>query len=189
MKKFISVFEKAKKPLICLGVGTIILGSAILPAEARNEIETNENHITNEMSLTPEQQAVLSNYLTNVITNETQETQASSSPLARSAGTWRASHYRGSFLMFTEDNVDFTISSAGSITSTTAWQRAGFVFPNTARNTGISRHATANTSRTYRGRSTVGAGVVTPWGDVNVYSIDIVHFIRVNNNATWSWWE
>ena len=149
-------------------------------------VRASDVYPSDELGLTPEQQAVLENYETSIITYVVDELTYES--VGNLATTRRAVRHRGSFLMWTEDNVEWTVSN-GSITRTQAWQRAGFVFPNTSRNNGISRHQTNTTFRTYRGSHTTGAGVVTPWGDVNVHSQSRVYFVRVNTNGTWTWWE
>lgn len=137
--------------------------------------------------LTDEQQAVMDNYMTSSVTS-IEELDAVGARGAQTFATLRATRRRGSALMWTEDNVEWRRSN-NQVTSSSAWQRAGHIFPNTARNNGIRRHATGTGHRTYRGAHTIGAGVVTPWGDVNVTSQSRVYFLRVNGNGTASSWK
>ncbi|WP_213814255.1 hypothetical protein [Glaciihabitans sp. dw_435] len=83
-------------------------------------------------------------------------------------GGARLTHYRGSFLMWTENDLEW-YWSATKITSSTGWQQVGYIFPNTARKGGIQRTYKGVTQHNWRGTNYAGAGIVTPWGDVNVY--------------------
>lgn len=113
-----------------------------------------------------------------------------SSPGATTAatGSRRASYYRGSALMWTRDNVDFGYDWS-RVTWTDAYQQAGWIFPNIARNNGISRYYNTAKNDRFRAKNTIGAGVPTPWGDVKVYSTDYVHRLSVNHNGAWSAWS
>lgn len=125
-------------------------------------------------SLTPEQKAVIETYENNAVisVNSTMESKS----ISPRAG-WRGSFYRGSALMWTEDWIEWYASN-GQITSSTGWQEAGYIFPNIARATGISKHSSSSSSVTYRAQKTIGAGVVTPWGDVNVYEENFSDFLQ-----------
>jgi hypothetical protein len=69
----------------------------------------------------------------------------------------------------------------------TGYQTHGFVFPNIARNDGISRFTKTAKLHEFRARNVIGAGVVTPWGDVKVYETSFVHLFWVNNGGVHHW--
>ena len=102
-----------------------------------------------------------------------------------SAASRRATYYRGSWLMWTRDNVDFTYRN-GKVTSSSGFQQCGWVFPNISRNNGIAKYQISNSLHRWRAVNTIGAGVVTPWGDVNVYSSTYVHRLNVYGSGAWN---
>jgi hypothetical protein len=131
--------------------------------------------------LTPEQRAALTN-----VGAPVDVTDRSSISLASGGGgvtaakkackTKSMSHklYRGSVLMWTEDTLKFTYSSCEKkVTSSSLSQRAGYVFPNVAKAKGTTKYYSATAKHKWHGLYAVGAGVVTPWGDVTVYMVDI----------------
>lgn len=147
---------------------------------------TSVHAATNTSDLTPEQEAVIDSYETIRVSTVEDLNTTLRSASARSA--WRGSYYRGSALMWSEDFVEWA-TSGGKVTSSTAWQDVGFIFPNIARAQGITKHSTSSTSVTYRAKKTIGAGVVTPWGDVTVYEQDYTDFLRANGNGTMDVWQ
>ena len=113
---------------------------------------------------------------------------ASAGATTMATGSRRASYYRGSALMWTRDNVDFGYDWS-RVTWTSAYQQAGWIFPNIARNGGITKYYDTATNDRFRALDTIGAGVPTPWGDVKVYSSDYTHRLSVNHNGAWSAWS
>ena len=87
--------------------------------------------------------------------------------------------------MWTRDNVDFSYSN-GKVTSSSGYQEAGSIFPNIARNKGITKYSSTSTEHKWRAQNTYGAGVATPWGDVTVYNLDYTHRLNVKGNGSWS---
>ena len=83
----------------------------------------------------------------------------------------RLEGYRGSALLWTANWFEW-YWNLKKVTSSKAWQTVGFVFPNTAKADGVSRTAVTTTKHSWRAQDTVGAGVVTPWGNVNIYQND-----------------
>jgi len=83
----------------------------------------------------------------------------------------RISLYRGSALMWARDNVEWFYTST-AVTSSSAWQERGQIFPNISRARGISRTYATSAEHRWRGNYTIGAGVPTPWGDVVAYTSD-----------------
>lgn len=104
------------------------------------------------------------------------------------SGSRRASYYRGSALMWTRDNVDFGYNWS-SVTWTSPYQQAGWIWPNIARNGGISKYYDTTRNDRFRALNTIGAGIPTPWGDVKVYSSDYVHRLSVWHDGAWSAWS
>lgn len=147
---------------------------------------------TNE--LTPEQLAVIDSYESVTLSDVSElatlskTSKAASTMATTSTTTWRGSFYRGIALMWSRDNLSWT-TSGNKVTGSTAWQEAGYIFPNIARATGISKYASSSSSVTYKACKTIGAGVVTPWGDVSVYEQDFTDFLKGNSNGTLTTWQ
>jgi hypothetical protein len=107
---------------------------------------------------------------------------------ALATGQRRATYYRGSFLMWTRDNVDFGYDWT-RVRWTSPYQQAGWVFPNIARNKGISKYYDTTRNDRFRAVNTIGAGTITPWGDVKLYSSTYTHRLSVHYNGAWSAWS
>jgi hypothetical protein len=90
--------------------------------------------------------------------------------------------------MWTRDNVDFGFNWS-TVTWSSPYQQAGWIWPNIARNRGISKYYDTSRDDRFRALNTIGAGVPTPWGDVKVYSSDFTHRLQVNYNGAWSAWS
>lgn len=104
------------------------------------------------------------------------------------AATERAVRWRGTPLLYVEDSVTFgynwwkvTWTDGGS-------QSSRNVFPNTVKNWGINRYYHTTTQHRFRGSHTVGAGTVTPWGDVNIYSWSVINRLKIHHNGAWKTW-
>jgi hypothetical protein len=76
---------------------------------------------------------------------------------------------RGGALAWSSDTFEWYWSGS-SMSSSTAWQGDGYVFPNTVTLLGVKRTLAISSQHNWRGTAAIGAGVVTPWGSVNVYS-------------------
>ncbi|MFG2332274.1 hypothetical protein ACGFMM_21930 [Streptomyces sp. NPDC048604] len=96
------------------------------------------------------------------------------------------SYYRGSALMWTRDYVRFCYTG-GAVTSSSGWQTKGYIFPNVAKNSGISRYYNTASTHKWRAKNTIGAGIVTPWGSATVYEIDFLHYFSGGKTGGWSW--
>ncbi|MEO5610265.1 MAG: hypothetical protein ABIQ61_11360 [Ornithinibacter sp.] len=120
--------------------------------------------------LSPDQRSTINN----LNTPATVSSLGSSKPKGSSAtpaSSKRLSLYRGSFLMWARDTATWYYDYS-RVNSSTLWQEAGYVFPNTSQAKGTSRYYTATTKHSWRGRYTIGAGTTTPWGSVNLYAAD-----------------
>ena len=60
-----------------------------------------------------------------------------------------------------------------------AWQETGYIFPNIVRAKGIVKIYATSTVHKYRASKTIGAGTVTPWGDVNIYYWDVTDYANI----------
>jgi hypothetical protein len=80
----------------------------------------------------------------------------------------RITFTRGGALAWSSDTFEWYWSGA-AISSSTAWQSDGYVFPNTITLQGVKRTLAIPSQHNWRGTATIGAGVVTPWGAVDVY--------------------
>lgn len=86
--------------------------------------------------------------------------------------------------MWVRDNVDFGYNGA-KVTWTSRFQQKGHVFPNKVTNRGISRFYHTTTAHKFRGLHRYGAGTVTPWGDVDVYTYDGEHHVTIHHTGAW----
>ncbi|MGG5255364.1 hypothetical protein ACQYAD_18215 [Neobacillus sp. SM06] len=102
-----------------------------------------------------------------------------------SAASNRITFYRGSSLAWSKDFVEWYYNGS-SISSSSAWQSAGWIFPNIVRTNGITKYYTSTSLRKYRGSKTISAGVPTPWGDVNLYSSDFIDYFAIKANGSYS---
>jgi lipoprotein-anchoring transpeptidase ErfK/SrfK len=82
---------------------------------------------------------------------------------------------RGGALAWSSDTFEW-YWSGGSMSSSTAWQGDGYVFPNTVTLLGVKRTLAVAGQHNWRGTASIGAGVVTPWGSVDVYSQTITDY-------------
>ncbi|MFJ2022105.1 hypothetical protein [Streptomyces nodosus] len=98
----------------------------------------------------------------------------------------QASFKRGSALMWTRDTVYFGYNGT-KVTSSKGWQERGYILPNIAKNSGITRYSATTSTHKWRAKNTIGAGVPTPWGDVKLYSNDFTHYFSGNRSGGWSW--
>lgn len=79
--------------------------------------------------------------------------------------------YRGSWLMWAEEDVQYSWSADGrTVNWSSAWQNSGAIFPNNVTQLGTRRTLKRTTEHRWRGGYMVGAGVPTPWGNANVYN-------------------
>lgn len=107
-----------------------------------------------------------------------------------SSGTSSMKLYRGSWVMWAEERVNFGWGSGGTtVTWSEAYQAAGQVAPNWIKRNGTKRVYSSSSRHDWRGGYTVGAAVPTPWGGVNVYSDSAFAFSRVLGTGAWQKWE
>ena len=102
------------------------------------------------------------------------------------ATTRRVEFKRGSTLMWTKDIIEWTYNGS-TISSSSAYQQKGYIFPNIARVKGITKVYNSSTIHRYRGDKTIGAGIVTPWGDVTVYETDYSDYYKVYGSGSYRW--
>jgi hypothetical protein len=90
---------------------------------------------------------------------------------ASSGGVSTIRLYRGSWLMWAEESVQYNWSGDGrTVNWSSAWQSSGAIFPNNVTKLGTRKYFSSSTEHRWRGGYTVGAGVPTPWGNANVYN-------------------
>jgi hypothetical protein len=105
------------------------------------------------------------------------------------SGTSSMKLYRGSWVMWAEERVNFGWASGGRVTWSEAYQASGHVAPNWVKRHGMQKVYTSSTRHDWRGGYSVGAGAPTPWGNVNVYSASSSAFSRVLSIGAWQRWE
>jgi hypothetical protein len=102
---------------------------------------------------------------------------AASPALAKAAALVgkRDTFTRGGSLAWSSDTFEWYWSGS-SMSSSTAWQADGYVFPTTVTLMGVKRTLATAGQHNWRGTAAIGAGVVTPWGSVDVYSQTITDY-------------
>jgi hypothetical protein len=178
--------------LITLAVVVALIGLSAQQASASEGTPApGRSSFSSGPQLSPAQRAAISSFAqaTQVHESPAASPAASTVSLAATASSSRrASFYRGSVLMWTRDNVDFGFNWS-TVTWSSPFQQAGWIWPNIARNRGISKYYDTARDDRFRALDTIGAGVPTPWGDVKVYSSDYVHRLQVTYNGAWSAWS
>ncbi len=90
----------------------------------------------------------------------------------------RQTFTRGSTLAWSSDTFEWYWNGA-AMSSSTAFQSQGYVFPNTVTLLGVKRTLAVASEHLWRGTASIGAGVVTPWGAVNVYTTTITDYFTL----------
>jgi hypothetical protein len=90
----------------------------------------------------------------------------------------RQTFTRGSALAWSSDTFEWYWNGS-SITTSSAFQGSGYVFPNTVTLQGVTRTLAIPSQHNWRGTATIGTGVVTPWGAVDVYSSTITDYFSL----------
>lgn len=161
-----------KKSLIALVVTVTLVCGPVMSANA-----STINSGQAQANLTEEQQQVIDDYMNNKEVTQNNKMRA----------LYRASFKRGSFLMCSRDNIDF-YASGGKVTSSELWQEKGYVFPNTVRVNGGTRYYASSTLHKWRATKTMGAGVLTEWGDLTVYNNDVTDYYGVDGSGNGYWY-
>jgi hypothetical protein len=97
----------------------------------------------------------------------------------------RITFTRGGALAWASDTFEWYWSGA-SISSSTAWQAEGYIFPNTVTLQGVKRTLAIPSQHNWRGTATIGAGVVTPWGAVDVYQTTTTDYFSLTPGGGFS---
>ena len=124
-------------------------------------------------------------------TNVSRDTpkKASVSRAASTSGVKTIRLYRGSWLMWGQESVEFGYSSNGTtVTYSSGYQDSGWIIPNNVTEGGTSRYYKTSTLHQWRGKYTVGAGVPTPWGNANVYSATSWAQSNIKNIGSVQYW-
>lgn len=173
------IMEVAKRVLIILLTtkALLLFSSSVHATTTLNNIEVDETvqEVFTNSQIKPEQ--LIDDFTNNKVMEQTD--------VLRSGR--RASFYRGTFMMWSRDNINFNISG-GRVTSSSGFQEAGWIFPNIVRTRGIVRTSTAATTHLWRGTKTIGAGSVTPWGDIVIYNHDYTNYYGVHGNGGSTWY-
>jgi hypothetical protein len=168
---------------------TVLSAAALLvPLPAASADTVSPEQLQSTPQLSAEQRAAIDSFVSGGAVSVGPPSKTLANTAAAASSSRRASYYRGSFLMWTRDNVDFGYDW-NSVTWTSAFQQSGSVFPNVARNKGITKYYNTVRNDRFRAANTIGAGIVTPWGDVTVYTSDFIHRLSVNYNGAWSAWS
>lgn len=90
----------------------------------------------------------------------------------------RQTFTRGGALAWSSDTFEWYWTGS-KLTSSTAWQADGYIFPNTVTLMGVKRTLDTSAQHLWRGTAAIGAGIVTPWGSVNVYSTTMTDYFTL----------
>ena len=93
--------------------------------------------------------------------------------------------YRGSFLMWSRERVDFGFNSQ-DVTWSDGYQQGGAIFPHTMEMKGTERILEERTQHIWRGSYVAGAGVPTPWGNANAYTVTATAETEVHGSGAWN---
>jgi hypothetical protein len=122
-------------------------------------------------ALSPEQQTTIDQLNTPyTVARRAATISKFASPSAAVYGA-RLTLYRGSALMWARDTMNWYYTGS-TVSSSSLLQEAGYIFPNTSQAKGVTRYYASTSQHAWRGNYTIGAGIVTPWGAVTVYSQD-----------------
>ena len=91
----------------------------------------------------------------------------------------RITEYRGTVLLWTENSLEW-YWTAKKITKSKGWQTDGYVFPNTAALGGIKKTYSTASLQNWRAIESIGAGVVSPWGNINIYKADYTDYFTIH---------
>lgn len=171
---------------------SIVCGGGVAHAEAQTEIPVND--LSSVSGLSADQLEAIRSF----VEGEPASVEAVPQPpvpasqfsaMASSTASRRATYYRGSFLMWTRDSVDFRYNWS-KVVSTSAYQTSGRVIPNIARNKGITKYHDTKKNDRFRAVNEIGAGIETPWGgSITLYTQQFVHRLSVHHNGAWSAWS
>lgn len=170
-----------KKYLLCgCLISSILAPTAVVSA---SDVSDHKTLPQSEQTLTPEQVRVLEDANKLTITEQVLPVEKGITTSAFLESK-RYVARRGSTLAFSEGIVDWTYNSS-QITNSSAHQESGYVFPNLVNTYGISKQTSSAASyHIYLSKSMVGAGTVTPWGDVTLYKTEFADYIRVNKDGS-----
>lgn len=168
-----------KKKLL---ISILIIPSISICAQASSKIDITQS-LPSQIVVKPKQDAIeLLEANMNIVTENEIISEKNSKATTKSK---TYSVKRGSFLMYTIDNIYFEYNGSKIIKSN-GYQQAGWIFPNIAKNRGISKFSSTTSWQKWRAKNTIGAGAVTPWGDVKLYNKDYIHEYQINKNGATS---
>lgn len=89
---------------------------------------------------------------------------------------------RGGTLLWTKASTTFTYDG-NKVTKGSTTQSNGYVFPNAAKNQGVTLYKYSTSKWRYQAQFGWGAGIVTKWGDVVLYWQSCTHTHYVYGNG------
>lgn len=99
----------------------------------------------------------------------------------------RASYYSGNWALYSQENVDFYFD--WGVKSSYGYQSVGAFGFNTVQALGINRSYTSGWQHSWVASTDAGVGVVSPWGNVNVYHRTLIQRANVYGDGAWSAWQ
>jgi hypothetical protein len=90
--------------------------------------------------------------------------------------------YRGSVLMWGRDSITWSYDGT-DVKDSSLHQEAGYIVPNNAEAKGTERYRATSKDHTWNGKYKFGAGVPSPWGNVNAWSGDFTTEWHVHENG------
>ncbi|MEU5778362.1 hypothetical protein ABZ819_34360 [Streptomyces venezuelae] len=175
------------------GIALALAAPAALAAAADEPLATSaDGHAVDPSELSTEQIAALTGE-PQATGGEVSATEAGlidpsgTQPMTRAKTRYRKAEFkRGGRLMWTRDTVYFGFNG-GKVTSSKGWQANGNIFPNIAKNKGITRYHATGATHKWLAKNTIGAGIPTPWGSVKAYSKDYMHYFTGSKSGAWKW--
>ncbi len=173
-----------------------VSASASLPSAVSATVSPSSEHKDSEQKDTESKPAILRDWAArSSVSSETMVPQAAPVPKGAQqspsavtvkplSGGKRITHRRGTALLWTENTLEWYWNST-KITSSTGWQQVGYIFPNVAHKDGISRTYKSNSNHNWRGTASAGAGIVSPWGNVDVFTTSLTDYYVLKRGGTY----
>lgn len=171
------------KKLKTILASALLLSFMVIPANAQ-EVNT---------KLTNEQKKVIEQFKSNktMEVNSNLSTSLNKSSIkslgATTGGTKRATFKRGSALAWVTDIITYDYYNGG-IESSEGEQDGGYIFPNTIKLNGLTKYKSNASTHYYRGKKSIGAGIITKWGDLEVHTQAVTDYYRVTGEGK-SYWD
>ena len=184
--------RKASLPIAMMLASAILVPAAVNAQESPTPQKTEAaDTMSNEAKVekaSPEDKAkakeVIDTYKNNAKPSSGKADKASDGGVLEEVKEKTTDLYRGSPLMWSKERVEFRYDGT-KVLNSSGWQEGGAIFPNTMTKNGTVRTLETDSEHQWRGTYTAGAGVPTPWGNANAYSMDATAKTNVRHDGSY----